>query len=133
MKLSENFYLHEFQSSETAVRQNIEQQFYPLPSNVITNLSYLAKELLQPLRDDLGSHMHVNSGYRCAVLNKAVGGSKNSDHMQGMAADIISRDAELLYMLALKFPHKQIIFYRDKNFVHLSYDRDDLRNQHWEI
>ena len=39
MKLSDNFYLHEFQTSETAVRYNIEQQFYPLPSNIITNLA----------------------------------------------------------------------------------------------
>jgi zinc D-Ala-D-Ala carboxypeptidase len=132
MKLSDNFDLHEFQRSETAVRLNIEQQFYPLSSHIINNLDALAKNLLQPVRNDLGSRMHINSGYRCQELNEAVGGSETSDHMQGMAADIISRDAELLYKLALKFPHKQIILYREKNFVHLSYDPNDLRNQHWE-
>ena len=133
MKLSDNFYLHELQRSETAVRLNIEQQFYPLGHHIINNLDALVKNLLQPVRNDLGSWMYVNSGYRCKELNTAVGGSENSDHMQGMAADIVSRDAELLYKLALKFPHKQIILYKEKNFVHLSWDKNDLRNQHWKI
>jgi len=33
--------------------------------------------------------MHINSGYRCAALNAAVGGAAGSMHMRGLAADIL--------------------------------------------
>lgn len=32
--------------------------------------------------------IRVTSGFRCAELNRAVGGAKNSQHTQGEAADI---------------------------------------------
>ena len=31
--------------------------------------------------------IHINSGYRCKELNKAVGGTENSYHMKGLAVD----------------------------------------------
>jgi hypothetical protein len=43
---------------------------------------------LQTLRDCLGlSSLKIVSGYRTPERNKAVGGSKNSQHMQGKAVD----------------------------------------------
>lgn len=36
----------------------------------------------------LGVKINVTSGRRCATHNAAVGGAKNSQHLQGMAADI---------------------------------------------
>ena len=45
-------------------------------------------EWLQKLRDHFGVSVHINSGYRCAAHNKAVGGSTTSHHLRGMAADI---------------------------------------------
>lgn len=41
---------------------------------------------LQKLRDKYGK-LQITSGYRCASHNKAVGGSTNSKHMKGQAAD----------------------------------------------
>lgn len=44
--------------------------------------------LLQKIRNKFGAEVNINSGYRTAAHNKAVGGATNSYHMQGMAADI---------------------------------------------
>jgi hypothetical protein len=43
---------------------------------------------LQIARDYSGIPFKINSGYRCARHNKAVGGVINSAHLKGMAADI---------------------------------------------
>ncbi len=43
---------------------------------------------LQLLREALGRPVIINSGYRNPAHNKAVGGSPNSYHLRGMAADI---------------------------------------------
>lgn len=45
-------------------------------------------ERLQALRDALGRPVIINSGYRNREHNAAVGGSPDSYHLQGMAADI---------------------------------------------
>ena len=39
-------------------------------------------------RERRGSAIHIESGYRCPKHNRAVGGSKNSRHLFGMALDI---------------------------------------------
>lgn len=44
---------------------------------------------LQELRELVNKPITVNSAYRCPVHNKAIGGSKNSQHMLGTAADIV--------------------------------------------
>lgn len=49
-------------------------------------------EILQKIRDRFGKPVTVNSGYRCAKHNKAVGGASGSYHTKGMAADIVVRD-----------------------------------------
>lgn len=45
-------------------------------------------EALQDLRDYVGYPILVNSGCRCSFWNRKVGGTRNSTHMQGIAADI---------------------------------------------
>ena len=44
---------------------------------------------LQKIRNHFGKAVTINSGYRCAKHNKAVGGSANSYHTKGQAADIV--------------------------------------------
>jgi uncharacterized protein YcbK (DUF882 family) len=58
------------------------------PAWVVNNLTRLAHRL-QGIRDLLGLPVLINSGYRTAEHNRAVGGVKNSFHLKGMAADII--------------------------------------------
>lgn len=53
----------------------------------LIDLEHLAK--LQKLRDEVGL-LKITSAYRCEAHNKAVGGSKNSQHRLGCATDIVS-------------------------------------------
>ena len=48
---------------------------------------YLIRKL-EIARDHAGIPFKINSGYRCAKHNKAVGGVLNSAHLTGKAADI---------------------------------------------
>jgi len=54
---------------------------------MIAQLKKLA-EFLENARLFVGP-MHINSGYRCEELNKAVGGAANSQHVKGEAADFV--------------------------------------------
>jgi uncharacterized protein YcbK (DUF882 family) len=45
--------------------------------------------VLQELRSTVGRAIVVTSGYRCEAHNAAVGGSPNSQHKRGTAADIV--------------------------------------------
>ena len=85
MKLSKNFSLIEFTESNTAIRNGIDNN--PTAEH-IHNLVDLCENVLQPLRDRIGSSIRVTSGYRSEALNTAIGGSKTSDHSHGRAADI---------------------------------------------
>jgi len=86
MQLSEHFELTEFLVSETAARRGIANE--PSPE-VIENLRRLCQSVLEPLRIKLARPVVITSGYRAPALNRAVGGSKTSHHMQGRAADLI--------------------------------------------
>lgn len=85
MKLSKNFSLYELVHSTTAEKKGIPNTF---DDKIVDNLERLCKEILQPIRDEYGYEVVINSGYRCATLNNAVGGAKTSQHLTGEAADI---------------------------------------------
>lgn len=46
-------------------------------------------QYLQQIRTYFGKPLYINSAYRCAVHNRKVGGSANSYHTKGQAADIV--------------------------------------------
>jgi hypothetical protein len=83
MRLSPNFTLAQLIRSETAERLAIDNN--PGPDHV-ANLTRLAAamELVLPL---LGHPVAINSGYRSAALNAAVGGAPQSRHALGLAID----------------------------------------------
>jgi len=85
IQLSKNLWLSETIKSKTAMRRGISN--YPTDDH-LDNLKYIAKNLFQPIRDAAGAPIHVSSGYRSKELNKAIGGSKTSHHMLGLALDI---------------------------------------------
>ena len=71
-------------------------------SEVVSNLEKLVEFILDPLREKYGKPIYVNGGYRCPALNKAVNGSKTSQHMYGQAVDITTRSTagnKLLFKL----------------------------------
>ena len=76
-KLSPNFGLDELTYSATACRLKIDNT----PSaEVKDSLTNLAKNVLQPIRNKWGAPIVVTSGYRCPLVNKAVGGAAGSQH-----------------------------------------------------
>lgn len=83
MRLTPNFTLNEFTDSQTATREGIDNT----PTDyTVMNLLTVAYTL-EIIRIHLGSSIHISSGYRSLKLNEAVGGSKQSKHMEGLAAD----------------------------------------------
>jgi len=85
MRLSDHFTLDELTRSATAVRLGIDNT---PPEAAIARLQALCVQVLEPIRAHFGLVI-VDSGYRCAELNKAVRGSVASQHLQGEAADIV--------------------------------------------
>ena len=85
MKLSKNLSLEEVIKSTTAKRLGIDNT----PDDWTTeNLRQVALNVFQPLRDAFGCPIFVSSGYRSADLNRAIGGSKRSQHVEGRALDL---------------------------------------------
>ena len=84
-KLSPNFTLDELTYSATACRLKIDNT--PSPE-IKASLTNLAKNVLQPIRNKWGQPIIVTSGYRCPIVNKAVGGAATSQHVLGEASDV---------------------------------------------
>ena len=83
MRLSKNFTLQELTKSDTALRLNMDNT--PTKEGII-KLRLLAANLLQPIRNDLGS-IRITSGYRSPALSQAIGSSANSQHCRYEAVD----------------------------------------------
>lgn len=101
------FTINEFCKSETAEKLKIDNT----PSKEIEKRIYKTIDFLNGLREAWGSPIRINSGYRCPELNKAVGGSKTSAHMEGWAADIVNMKGS--YSAFKKFVMNYL---KDKNF-----------------
>lgn len=83
MQLSANFTLSEFTISETASRRGLPND---PPEMVVANIKRLTVTL-EEVRLLLGKPINILSGYRSVEVNRAIGGSLTSAHMQGLAAD----------------------------------------------
>lgn len=123
------FTIEELCKSSTAKRLGLTN--YPQREEIFNNLRTLVDKVLDPAREMLGSYIIVNSGYRCTKVNKLVGGVKNSQHMQGEAADIYCKPEymEKLWNILKHLEHDQLIMYKNKNFYHVSYREGNNRNQ----
>lgn len=73
LQLSKNFKVREFACKDGTISTPISQELVTM---------------LQRLRDRLGVPINISSAYRTPKYNKAVGGSTNSQHLYGKAADI---------------------------------------------
>lgn len=84
MKLSPNFTLEELTHSQIAVRKGIKNEVNPVIKN---NLTITAANM-EAVRKLLGDNpILISSGYRNLEVNRAVGGSTKSAHMEGWAVD----------------------------------------------
>ncbi|MAH48129.1 peptidase M15 [Candidatus Pacearchaeota archaeon] len=128
--LTKNFAYQEMIKSSTAARLGISND---ATREHVVNLVNLCNFILQPVREEFGP-IRINSGYRSSALNKAVGGSKTSQHCNGEAADFESSrisNPELAAWVAKHLDFDQLIleFYDGKDphsgWVHCSYKKDD--------
>lgn len=102
----------------------------PEDKNVRGNITRLVFNVLQPLRDALNLPVIITSGYRNKEKNAAVNGAKNSNHLNGSAADFYVKGATLDdvfgTILNLKLPFDELILYRPGGrnkfgHIHISY------------
>ena len=86
MKLSSNFSLKEMTQSQTALRNNIENE---PDEQQIENIKQLVVNVLQPLRDYYQLPLKITSGFRSPELCKMIGSTTKSQHCanNGAAAD----------------------------------------------
>lgn len=99
-------------------------------------LKELIEMVLDPLREAYGKPIIVNSGFRCQTLNKAVRGASSSEHLctRSAAADITGGNKEenkKIFELAqkLNLPFRQLIDEKDFSWVHISYNKYDVKRQ----
>lgn len=133
MQLSKNFSLKEFEHSQTAISNDIDNT---MPDDLLTNAVALCMDVLQPTRDHIGA-IGINSGYRCPELNQSVGGASASQHMRGEAADITigsnEQNRALFTWMRVNVPHDQIILERGGKWIHVSYKESGNRFQTKEL
>lgn len=130
-----HFTINELTKSETATRLNIDNT----PSDEVkSNLENLVDKILDPLRIAYGKPIIVTSGFRCAKLNKAVGGVATSDHLKGMAADIhgtpnTKAENRKIYDLCVKLnlPYRQLIGEKGCSWIHVSHNPGVKEHRHW--
>ena len=127
-RLTANFTLAEL----TKTRHDLDNT--PSPQ-VLQNLQLLAEKVLQPLRDAVGP-VNVTSGYRSKLVNQAVNGARNSDHLYGYAADLQSPDGnhrKLYHWLKANAMFTQLIYEfgndTQPQWVHVSYNPKDLKRE----
>ena len=82
--MAKYFKAAEMLKSETAAKNKIQNT---ASAEVQQNIKELLG-VLDDLREFYGKPIKITSGYRCAELNKLVGGSPTSAHVIGYAADL---------------------------------------------
>lgn len=108
--ISKNITYAEAFKSQTAVRHKIKNTTDD--SEILKNMKHVAENVFEKIRAHFGVPIGISSFYRSPELNKAVKGSKTSQHMTGEAIDI---DADIFG----KINNKQIYDYVKDN---LEYD-----------
>ncbi len=135
LSLSPHFRLAEFVKSSTASARGINNT----PSlEVVNNLKALCTEVLEPLRQHFNTPITISSGYRSPLLNKAVGGARNSQHLTGEACDLHLPDEQtgkkwFLWMMD-NLHFDQLIWEKSspassRHWIHVSFRRGYCRQQ----
>ena len=113
--------------STTALRRNIDNT---PDDEQLKNMELIAEEVFEPLRNYVGGPIKINSFFRSAELNTAIGGSKTSQHCKGQAMDIDDTfgrmsNAEMYHFIKEHLDFDQMIWEfgddDNPNWVHVSY------------
>lgn len=131
-----HFTFDELLRSQVAVRHAIvNEPFLYNEKEVYKNLESLVDNLLDPIRERFATPIIVTSGYRCKKLNEIVGGVENSQHRKGQAVDFYFLGfnrielCEAFFEISENFDFDQLIYYKKKGFIHISYKGKDNRHQ----
>jgi len=135
-KISKNISYKESIHSQTAKRKGIENT----PNEEqLASMFTIAEMIFQPLRAWVGGPIKINSFFRSPELNRAIGGSKSSQHCKGQAMDLDDvyghkTNAEMYMYIKENLDFDQLIweFGDDKNpnWIHVSYvDAQKNRNR----
>ena len=120
MQLSEHFTLEELTASETAVRSGLDNTPGPIAYQNLVRLANFLEEVKKVLG---GKPIMINSAYRGPLVNAAVKGSKNSQHLIGCAADIrvpgMTPDEVCRVIIASELQYDQLIREFD-SWTHIS-------------
>lgn len=131
---TKNFTFEELIASSTAKRLGLDNT--PTQQEK-SNLKKLAVDILQPIRDKWGSSIVVTSGFRSDKVNKAVGGSKTSQHAKGEAADLkiggVAQNRKLFNLIVQMIKNKeiqvgQLINEYNYSWIHVSLPRQGKPN-----
>ena len=132
MKLTAHFDLSEFTRSESAKREGLDNT--PTAEH-LQNLKVLCEKVLEPIRLKYGS-INISSGYRGKMLNHFIGGSVNSDHCLGRAADLDMDDVgtgvtnkEIFEYIKDNLEFDQVINEFNYSWVHVGYRLGANRKQ----
>ena len=138
MNISEHITLKEATTSQTATRLGIDNT---PDAQTIERMKIVAENCFEPIRSWYGKPLTVSSFYRCPELNKAVKGSKTSQHVKGEAIDIDtgsrSDNKKLLEWAKANLVFDQLIYeFGDETgpeWVHISFSLSGNRNQYLVI
>ena len=134
--ISEHISYKESTNSITAIRRGIDNT----PNDEqLANMELIAEKVFEPLREWVGGPIKINSFFRCPDLNKAIGGSRKSQHCQGQAIDIddtykVVANSDMYNYIKNNLDFDQLIWEfgddNNPNWVHVSYvSKEDNRNR----
>ena len=129
MKLTNNFSLKEITQSQTALKNNIDNE---PNAEQIENLRQLCKTILQPLREYYQLPIKITSGFRSPELCEIIGSKSTSQHCANECAaadfEIPGVDNKKVFKHIIdKLPFCQIIleYYDDSDinsgWIHVSW------------
>ena len=134
-KISDHISYKEAVRSTTAARLGIENK----PGGYeLVHMDIIAERIFEPLREWVGGPIRINSFYRGPKLNKAIGGSKRSQHMEGRAMDLDDTyghktNAEMFNYIKQNLDFDQLIWEfgtdENPNWIHVSYVSEDSNRQ----
>lgn len=122
--ISKNISEAEAFKSQEAVRRGINN--FSSDEAILKNMRHIAENVFEKIREHFGLPIGISSFYRCSALNKAIGGSKTSQHVRGEAIDI---DADIFGGVT----NTEIFEYVKKNLVfdQLIWEFGDEKNPSW--
>lgn len=130
------FTFKELLRSEMAIKNDIANMpFLYGECYAYTNLETLVRKLLDPIRIRFATPVIITSGYRCKRLNELVKGVEDSQHREGKAADFYfagfttKEMTQAFFEIAEEFDFDQLIYYKKRHFIHISYNGEGNRHE----